>query len=38
LIGGGLALILLGILFPSGTGEATEAGEPDAGPQPDDAA
>jgi hypothetical protein len=35
LIGGGLALILLGILFPSGSGE--EAG-PDGGPGPEDAA
>lgn len=38
LIGGGLALILLGILFPSGAGEGTEAGEPDATPGPEDAA
>lgn len=34
LIGGGLALILLGILFPSGSGEGSEDGGPDAAPGP----
>ena len=38
LIGGGLVLILLGILFPSGVEPASEAGAADAGPKPDDAA
>lgn len=34
LIGGGLALILLGILFPSGKDEGTTPDEPEAGPGP----
>jgi hypothetical protein len=38
LIGGGLALILLGILFPSGSGDGEESGEPSGGPGPQDAA
>jgi hypothetical protein len=38
LIGGGLALILLGILFPQGAEERAEEGAPDAGPGPADAA
>jgi hypothetical protein len=38
LIGGGLALILLGILFPSGAGDGAETGEPDTAPGPEDAA
>jgi hypothetical protein len=38
LIGGGLALILLGILFPSGKEEGTGEGEAGAGPGPDGAA
>ena len=38
LIGGGLVLILLGFLFPSGTETAAEAGEADAGAKPDEAA
>jgi hypothetical protein len=38
LIGGGLALILLGILFPSGAEDGAGTGEPDTEPGPEDAA
>jgi Tfp pilus assembly protein PilX len=38
LIGGGLALILLGFLFPSGSDDGTSEGDTDAGPGPQDAA
>jgi hypothetical protein len=37
MIGGGLLLILLGILFPSGADAAADTEEKDAGPKPDDA-
>jgi len=38
LIGGGLALILLGFLFPSGSDDGTSEGDTDAGPGSQDAA
>jgi hypothetical protein len=38
LIGGGLVLILLGILFPAGAEPPADAGEADSGPKPDEAA